>query len=473
MNEGTLSAGVGRSCLTPALGTRLLGFAGRASGCTSVHDDLFATALVLDNGHRQIAWLSCDLLSVHPDIVAQVRELVEAATGIPRSHLMICCTHTHSGPPAYAAPGTAALDRAYVGHLPYVLASAVRLAHADLQPARLGDGVGSTDIAINRRQLLPDGRLIIGEHPDGPHDPVVGVLRIDRVDAGPLATVVNVACHPVILGPASLAVSADFVGRTRALVEATTGAPMLFVQGACGDINPRGGVQDNYANCHRLGGVLAGEILRVHASIWPSVDSISLTAARREISVPLRPLPVSMQEPIVPHDSRRVLDEEFPWDLPVTDGAVSLEVQAFGIGRLGVVAVGCEPFVETGLACKAASPFAHTFFAGYANGDIGYVPTADVFPLGGYEVAWAYRDYRLAHPVAPEAEALVVEAGRAMLSRVHLAPQERGKKEHQAIYDRLRGHDPSAAREAMAACMKTTHGEPAAIDAPRAEYARA
>lgn len=43
----------------------------------------------------------------------------------------------------------------------------------------------------------------------------------------------------------------------------------------------------------------------------------------------------------------------------------------------------------------------------------------------------------------------------------------RGIREHQAIYESVRRHDPSAAREAMAAHMQTTHSELAAIDVPR------
>lgn len=66
MNEETLSAAVGRSCLNPTLGAPAQVCGARAR-LTSVHDDLFATALVLDSGYQQIAWLGCDLLSVHPD----------------------------------------------------------------------------------------------------------------------------------------------------------------------------------------------------------------------------------------------------------------------------------------------------------------------------------------------------------------------------------------------------------------------
>ena len=240
---GRLRAGVGRASLTPAIDTSLVGFDGRASGCTSIHDELYATALVLDDGEERAAILSCDVLGVHPTIVASVRRLVQDATGISGSHLMVCCTHTHSGPPGYAVENSRPIDRAYAAYLPFYLAGAIRLAWDGLRPARLGHASGQATIAINRREVTAEGKTILGVNPGGPLDREVGVLRVDTAGGAPLATLVNATCHPVILGTRSLVVSADFVGRTREVVEAATGAAMFFVQGDFGDIHAIGGVQ--------------------------------------------------------------------------------------------------------------------------------------------------------------------------------------------------------------------------------------
>lgn len=192
-----LYAGVGRANLTPAIGAWLVGFRGRASGCTAIHDDLYATALVLASGDEKIAIVSCDLIAVHPQVVAEVRELVRSTTGIPARNVMLCCSHTHSGPPGYAAEGSRAIDRAYAAYLPFRLAGAVRLANDNLRPARLGHGSGEAAIATNRRQVIGEGRTILGTNPDGPLDREVGLLRIDSAGGDPLATLLNYACHPV------------------------------------------------------------------------------------------------------------------------------------------------------------------------------------------------------------------------------------------------------------------------------------
>ena len=46
-----------------------------------------------------------------------------------------------------------------------------------------------------------------------------------------------------------------------------------------------------------------------------------------------------------------------------------------------------EPFAEIGAAVRKASPFVYTIFCGYSDGVGGnYLPTADEYAHGGYEV---------------------------------------------------------------------------------------
>lgn len=394
--------------ITPALGARLVGFRGRATGCTSIHDELYGTALVLEDENEQLVILSCDLLSVHPRIVARVRELLRSTLGIRADRVMICCSHTHSGPPGYATRSSHPIDQAYVERLPDTLASAVRIAQSNLRPARADHDSGEATIGINRREVIGEGETILGNNPDGPLDREVGVLRVDSAEGAPLATLVNYACHPVILGPQSLAVSADFVGKTREVVEAATGAPMLFVQGACGDINPIGGVTAEYTNCRDLGTTLGDEVVRVWSGIEPRQTQVRLTAHSCQLELPVRTLPD--QAPLWDRNLEDALDKEFPWAAEMGEEGVKTEVQALALADLAMVSAAAEPFVETGLAIKAASPFARTFFGGYANGCVGYVPTAQSFPHRGYEITQAPVFYRLPASIAPEAEQMMVRA---------------------------------------------------------------
>ncbi len=348
-----LRAGVGRISLTPALGTALVGFAGREPGCTSIHDDILATALVLDDGTTQVAVVSCDLLAIHPELVRATRALVEQSCGIAGEHVMLCCSHTHSGPPAYVSAGARPIDQEYAASLPARIAEAVEQATATLAPARIGSGQGRGSIALNRRWQRGQGQPAIGENPDGPVDDTLGVLVIERPDGSPCATIVNYACHPVILRAASRAVSADFVGQARAVVERATGTHVLFVQGACADLNPVGGVQHGNHNLERLGSLLADEILGVCAAIHATSYEARLAVSSDDLIVSTAPLahPLPLDGP--PLVSER-FDLEFPWCADRVDDDVRIAVQAIAIGDLAIVGVGCEPFTQTGMRDQAA-----------------------------------------------------------------------------------------------------------------------
>jgi neutral ceramidase len=288
--------------------------------------------------------------------------------------------------------------------LPYRIAGAVRLAAERRVPARIGSGRGTGTIAVNRRQVVGAGQTILGEHPEGPIDRAVELLRIESMDGAPCAIVVNYACHPVILGPESLQVSADWVGYARAMVEDASGCPMLFIQGACGDINPLGGVQSDYRNCERLGATLANEILDVWDATRADADDVRVAAVGQTLHLGTAPVEHSTLPPTSPRIDDARLDAEFPWASEGDAGGVHAAIQGIAVGDIALLGLACEPFAQTGLEIKRRSPYAHTLVAGYANGCVGYVCPADAFEHGGYEVQTAHRFYRLPEPFEPRAE---------------------------------------------------------------------
>ena len=62
-----------------------------------------------------------------------------------------------------------------------------------------------------------------------------------------------------------------------------------------------------------------------------------------------------------------------------------LKLQAIRVGELGIAAIPCETFTETGLTIKELSPMRPTFTIELANGHYGYLPTPRHFDWGGYE----------------------------------------------------------------------------------------
>lgn len=418
----TLQAGAARVVITPPIGVPLSGYfaaEGRKETAREVHDDLYARALVLNDGERTIAIVTTDLIGLGDEEIAGVREIVQRDAGIAPEHLVVACTHTHSGPVVRPFPHSDLLpgqaDEHYFRLLPRLIGSTVTMAVRRQRPARVGAGSGTCSININRREILPDGTLrglpFLGRNPQGITDREVGVIRVDDATNGmTLAVLLSYACHPVVLGP-NLEISADYVGYTVNFIEHALGAGTvaLFANGAQGDMNaivhP-----GSYADAERLGTILGAEALKVVLST-ETQGKVRIKAATHRTELPLNPA----SSPERQREYIRFLEQEYQrftsagegrraWDIEMrlavagyrlyareqmTRPYMAAEATAFSLRgddiSIGFVSEPAEMFCEYGIRARKQSPFATTLVLGLANGFIGYVPTPNVYTEGGYE----------------------------------------------------------------------------------------
>jgi hypothetical protein len=311
LTGGALTAGTARVAITPPVGIHLTGFAGRPP-TTGVHADHYATAVVLaERGHggqggegsgggsesgerdSRAALVTLDLLGMYSDqIAAAVKERVQQVTGIPPERVFLNCSHTHYGP--VMGLGREGADSAeataYHAALPHYVAGVVATADAARRPVTLAAGRGSIKVGINRRERKPGAReagggtIVLGQNPEGTLDSEVLVWRFDAADgangadgnapepgapagwvrraAPPVAVVVNYACHAVSHAGRMRLISADFPGVARRVVEDLVGGTALYVQGACGNINPSL-MSADWDVPRRLGNALGAEAARV------------------------------------------------------------------------------------------------------------------------------------------------------------------------------------------------------------------
>src|SRR6202022_1258204 len=105
-------------------------------------------------------------------------------------------------------------------------------------PARLGVGQGIAFANINRRAKDVDGKVSLGLNPDGPADRQIGLLRLERPDGTTIAVMANYAMHGTVMSGANLEISGDAPGVAAAYVEQKIGAPVLYVNGAAGNMAP-------------------------------------------------------------------------------------------------------------------------------------------------------------------------------------------------------------------------------------------
>ena len=96
----TLIAGVGRTISSPPLGTFLAGYANPFRVCKRVRDPLNVTVLILDDGQGRVALVTADLLAVHEDVAAKLRQAVARAANLDPDCVLIACSHSHCAPVA-------------------------------------------------------------------------------------------------------------------------------------------------------------------------------------------------------------------------------------------------------------------------------------------------------------------------------------------------------------------------------------
>ncbi len=366
MTATALSGGVAQRDITPPPGGSMYGYAARGSDVsTGVHDPLLARALVLRGETGHLVVIALDLGGIPGDSMERIRAAVKQEAGL--ENLLFAVSHSHSAAsfqrdfPSEEAPWARDVEAKIV--------AAINEAAAALTPVQIGAGWGETAEGHNRRLVGDDNEVeMLWSNPEriptSPVDHAVGVIRIARLDGALLATLVNFACHPVVLGPDNLLISADFPGAMTRRVEETLGGHCLFLQGACGDINPFGDKtpveEGGFEEMERMGYALADEVLRVSANI---------TEFARDLDVTFHNEPVAL----APRRSRD------------PDRTVEAELCTAVIGDdFALATFPGEFFVEHGLSLKERSKFEHTWFVGYCNGSLGYFPTINACAEGGY-----------------------------------------------------------------------------------------
>ncbi|MCA9015548.1 MAG: hypothetical protein KDA77_09490 [Planctomycetaceae bacterium] len=383
--ESNLRAGVAKVDITPAE-VKQLEVVGHRRKVTGVRDPLRAGVLVLDDGQTKAAIITLDLIGAYSEIVKPAREQIEKATGIPAANIMVAASHNHSGPgfDAQSEWGQELISK---------LTNAAKQATSNMSPVTVGYGEDKISFGINRRKVI-NGRAVVRLNEDGPNDPRVKVLRFDDGKSlTPVAVLMHAVCHPCFFtwgDKGSMPypngypqMSADFPGEAQTFVEMCYGnqTSSLFLQGCAGDIRPN----------------LPGYPYRC-------ADEADIQWAGRDLgSAVVRSLSRSVIREQLAHRAKfyqiRVANSVV--SLPGKEGRIEAELQAMKIGPYLLLTMPGEPMVEYGLKLEAdIADRAIPIIVGYANGNIGYIATADAYEVGGYEPNTS--------KLTPEAEAIIL-----------------------------------------------------------------
>ena len=411
-----LMAGAGGAHITPPIGFPMGGYGARDHGAEGVHDQLNTHALFLDDGSTQVLVVASDLLGLRAPQVARVRELVTEATGVPAGHVFLACSHTHGGPLMYSDfAGFSAAHEAYLETLYHYIAGAAQQAANAAIPVCYGHARKEVRLGANRRERQADGTTKIGVDLDAPVAPWTDVICFDRADgSGTLAMLYQHAVHGTCMQGDNYLFTADTMGYAMRLVEAQLeSSTALFLNGCAGNINPH--PRGTFGLARRHGTRLGAAVLQAVTEIADFREEGRLNCIQHECELPLeeaRPLEECERDltEIEPaylalggaHHKSWTLSRRYFAAKAQVEAARSgqlasglpIEIQVVALDDLALVSLPGEIFVETGFAICASSPFEVTLPVGYANGSIGYVPTLEEVPFGGYEVGEARARYQ-------------------------------------------------------------------------------
>lgn len=370
--------------ITPANSQPLLGYGARNS--TGVNDSLFHRITAMDDGSLQFFLVSTDIALISPSVFDDFCRDLKQETGIDRHQVWWTNTHTHSAPEV----GPAGLPRVFMPeryqHQPdgdYAkrvvrsLIDGIKVARAKLEPARLAVGEGSAMANINRRARDTDGKIKLGLNPYGPVDRQVGLIRLERLDGSPIALIVNYAIHGTALSGANTLISGDVPGVVAAYVEEKIHAPMLFVNGAAGNIAPIYSGYPDFRTAHitEFNVLLGDRILAALQSLPKATAVVRLRTTEQIVETP-RKAGLGWTDDLTAYTRTG----------PEGANLVRLPVRYLSINKDTVIwAAPLEMFCEIALQVRRESPFRHTFYYGYTNGWLGYLPTKEGFAEGGYE----------------------------------------------------------------------------------------
>ena len=413
---------------------------GTTASLTKLDMPLFGGCMAVEQDGRRLIWFGLDLVGETVRGTDAIRDELAQTLGLERQQVVWSTSQTHSGGalPGSTITGSAVADLsrqdadfadAERKRVMNVCSDAAREAIERLQPVKMRVGRGYCDsMSYNRRFAMPGGGAKFSrDYKEGLQsgkffDPTIGLVCFKDMHGGTLGAIFNFCCHPATMINGDT-LSPDWVGTARQYVQdAIGGAPAMFVQGFCGDVNCYH-IFGTPAHARRTGARLGEAAAQAMTTLIPA-RSEPFDHCWRSIELPCRPM-YRREELEAELDVRQVYLEElradpqaswcggvnFPEQFAPEQKAAAAQIQidylkeglrlldtgesvrpalalTLGAIRMGDVAfVYCpgENFTATGMKIRMRSPFVHTLICGDTNGLFGYIGDDAEIDRGGYE----------------------------------------------------------------------------------------
>ncbi len=329
--------------------------------------ELTARAIVFRKENVSVAVVAVDLLGFPSVLGDRVRA---KASRIPAQNILIGSTHTHSAPDCYAFPdgkGGHTGDLKYMDFVCTQAADAVNEAIDRLEPAWIKIATGEAHGKIAYNYYAPDL-----------YDRRMSVIQAVNPQGKTIATLVNYAVHPEVLGNDIGILSPDLVGPLCQKIEATLGGTAVFMNSAQGGMvtadnrnldqpkDPNRGYWNDsrtWDECLRIGNLMADEAVRIVKDAPEQKDPMLFCDAitlRFPVESPQMWAVVTLSPLNYPHND---------------DQSVSARINLINLGNAQILTIPGEALPNIGFYLKRKMRGKHNLLFGLTNEAFGYILT--------------------------------------------------------------------------------------------------
>lgn len=339
----------------------VVGGIGPSHPVTRKEGDLTVRALVLEQGPTRVAIVSSDFLGFPAVLGNKVRA---AVAGIPAQNILIGATHTHSAPDCYGFPdgkGGTSSDPKYLAMVCGRMVEAINQAVTELQPVQLKIATAAAK-----------GKIAFNYYAEQLYDPRCNVIQALDSSGKPVATLVNYAIHPEVLGSGVGICSPDLIGPLYDEISHRGGGTGIFMNSAQGGMVtadnrlPNGGDARTWDECRRIGTLLADEALRIVQSA-PIQASPTLFCAAKPLTLP------------VDSPGMRALMKQMPGYAPGSENSVTTQLNVVNVGDAQILTIPGEALPNIGYYLKRKMHGRHNLLFGLTNDAFGYILTKEDF----------------------------------------------------------------------------------------------
>ena len=364
---GELQVGAAMRVITPNPLLPVSGGMGTPNPTREKKGDITARVVVFRSGDVSVAVVSLDVIGFPSALGDRIRAQVSR---IPADHILIGSTHTHSAPDCYAFPdgkGGHTGDLKYMDFVCNQAALALNEAIDRLEPASIKIATGEAQGKIAYNYYAPDL-----------YDKRMSVIQATGAAGKTIATLVNYAVHPEVLGNDVGILSPDLVGPLCERLEATAGGLAIFMNSAQGGMvtadnrnlhepkDPlRGYWNDSrsWEECLRIGHLMATEAQRIIKDA-PEQKAPTLFCDSLTVRFPVESAAmwaVVTSSPLkYPHND---------------DHSINARINLVNIGDAQILTIPGEALPNIGFYLKRKMHGKHNLLFGLTNEAFGYILT--------------------------------------------------------------------------------------------------